>query len=237
MSLRLALRPSETPPSVPPEPTAETKPSTLPSVSAQISSAVRLDVGLAVGGVVPLVGPDGAVGLGLGERLGQALRIVHVAVGVLVGQRRHLDQLGAEQAQRVLLLLALGLGNDDDGAEAQRVADHGEADAGVAGGALHHRAAGPQRAALHRVLDDVERGAVLDRLAGVHELGLAEDGAAGRLGGALELDERGAADRGGHAVGERQGVISLRVRFLACDTLERGAASRKRVRSRVGTRV
>ena len=101
-----------------------------------------------VGGVVPLVGPDGAVGLGLGERLGQPLRIVHVVVGVLVGQRRHLDELGAEQAQRVLLLLALRLGNDDDGAEAQRIADDGEADAGVAGGALHHRAAGPQRAAL-----------------------------------------------------------------------------------------
>ena len=33
-----------------------------------------LDVGAAVGGVVPLVGPDGAVGLGLGQALAPAAR-------------------------------------------------------------------------------------------------------------------------------------------------------------------
>ena len=224
MSWRLALRPSETPPSVPPEPTAETKPSTLPSVSAQISSAVasmwarRLAV---LSHWLAQMAPLGSV---LASASARRSRIVHVAVGVLVGQRRHLDEVGAEQAQRVLLLLALRLGDDDDGAEAQRVADHGEADAGIAGRAFHHRAAGPQRAALDRVLDDVERGPVLHRLAGVHELGLAEDGAAGLLGGALELDEGRAADRGGHAVGERQGAISLSgVPILGSgDTLKRG---------------
>ena len=105
-----------------------------------------------------------AVRLGLGERLGEALGIVHVVVGVLVGHRRHLDELGAEQPQRVLLLLGLRVGNDDHGAQAQRVADHGQADAGVAGRALDHRAAGPQRAASRRRPDDVQRGPVLDRL-------------------------------------------------------------------------
>ena len=44
---------------------------------------------------------------------------------------------------------------------------------------------GLQRAALHGILDDEQRGPVLDGLAGVHELGLAEDGAAGFFGGAL----------------------------------------------------
>ena len=58
---------------------------------------------------------------------------------------------------------------------------------------------GLQLPALHRILDDAERGAVLDRLAGVHELGLAEDRAAGFLRGPLELDEGRAADRGGDA--------------------------------------
>jgi hypothetical protein len=42
--------------------------------------------------------------------LGQAAGILHVVVGVLVGRGRHLDEFGAEQPQRVLLLLALRLG-------------------------------------------------------------------------------------------------------------------------------
>src|SRR5213075_1236909 len=37
--------------------------------------------------------------------------------------------------------------------------------------------------------------AVIHRLAWVHEFGLAENGAAGQLGSALELDERRVADR------------------------------------------
>ena len=88
------------------------------------------------------------------ERLGQPPRIMHVLVGVLVGHRRHLDQLGSEQAQGVLLLLALRLGDDDHGAEAERVADHGQADAGVAGRPFHHRAPGrkvPRRMASCRM--------------------------------------------------------------------------------------
>ena len=54
---------------------------------------------------------------------------------------------------------------------------------------------GLQLALLHRVLDDEQRGAILDRLAGIHEFGLAENGAAGRRRDALELDQRRVADR------------------------------------------
>ena len=68
-------------------------------------------------------------------------RQLHVVVGVLVGLGRHLDQLGAVERQRVLLLLALRLGDDDDGLEAHRVGDQRQPDAGVAGGALDDRAA------------------------------------------------------------------------------------------------
>ena len=49
-------------------------------------------------------------------------------------------------------------------------------------------AAGPQRALLDRVLDDEESGAVLDRLARIHEFGLAEDIAAGRSRDAVKAD-------------------------------------------------
>jgi hypothetical protein len=78
-----------------------------------------------------------------------------------------------------------------------------EADPGVARGALDDHAAGPQLAAFLGVLDHEERGAVLDRAAGVHELGLAEDRAAGRRGGALQLDQRRVADRGAEIVAGR----------------------------------
>ncbi len=46
----------------------------------------------------------------------------------------------------------------------------------------------------HRVLDDGERRAVLYRTAGVHELGLAINLAAGRLRGMLQADERRVAN-------------------------------------------
>ena len=67
----------------------------------------RLDVALAVGDVVELVGPDRAVLFGLRQLLGEPAGEFHVIVGVGVGHGRHLDQLGAAQPQRVLLLLAL----------------------------------------------------------------------------------------------------------------------------------
>src|SRR3546814_19373483 len=113
--------------------------------------------------------------MALAQLPGEALGHVHVVVGVLVGNRRHLAQLGAGDAQEVLLLLALGIGNDDDGAVAARAGDPGEADDGVAGGALADDAARPQRAALRGVPDVGPGGAVLPRAPGVLELPLAED--------------------------------------------------------------
>ena len=46
------------------------------------------------------------------------------------------------------------------------------------------------------VLDDEEGRPVLHGLAGIHELRLAQDGAARRLRSAAKLDERRVADRG-----------------------------------------
>ena len=48
------------------------------------------------------------------------------------------------------------------------------------------------------VADDEQRRAVLHRLAGVHELGLAEDLAAGLFRRALQPDQRRVADRVDH---------------------------------------
>src|SRR5690606_33583530 len=64
----------------------------------------------------------------------------------------------------------------------------------IAGGALDDDAARPQRAAPLGVANDGQRRAVLDRAAGIEELGLAEDLAAGRLGRRAQPDQRRAAD-------------------------------------------
>ena len=149
---------------------------------------------LAVVEVVPLVGEQHAVRLVLAQLVGQAPADVLIVVGIAVGERRHFHQLGAAQAQHVLLFLALGLGNDDQGAIAAGIGDERKPDAGVAGGALDHQPAGLDLAALFRLQDHLARGAVLHRLAGIHEFGLAQDGAAGGLGGALERDQRRVAD-------------------------------------------
>ena len=135
-----------------------------------------------VGDIVELVGPDRPVGLGPRQLLGQPAGLLHVVVRVLVGHGRHRAQIGAHQPQHVHLLLALRLGDHDHGAVAARVADQRQADAGIAGRALDDHAAGPQQALLLGVGDDRQRRAVLDAAAGIQELALAQDLAAGRLG-------------------------------------------------------
>ncbi len=71
--------------------------------------------------------------------------------------------------------------------------------------AFDDNAAGPQLALLRRIIDDEQGRPVLDGLTGVHEFGLAEDGAAGRFRNSLELDQRGVANRFGNSVGKLHG--------------------------------
>ena len=158
--------------------------------------------------VVPLVGEQHAVLLGLAQLVGEAARDVLVVVGIAVGQRRHLDQLGAAEPQHVLLFLALGVGDDDQRAIAARVGDQRQADAGVAGGALDHEPAGLELAALFGLQDHLAARPVLHRAAGIHELGLAEDGAAGRGRRPLELDQRRVADGLDDAVADLHGLFA-----------------------------
>ncbi len=91
--------------------------------------------------------------------------------------------------------------DDDDRFQAERVAYNRDADAGVASGTFDHRTAGFDQALGERVPDDEERGAVLYRLTGIHELGLAENLAAGagsegplrRISGVLPMAARTSA--------------------------------------------
>jgi hypothetical protein len=157
-------------------------------------------MGAAIGDVVELVGPDDAAGFGLGQLPGERPGVTHVVARVLVGNGGNQAQVRPAQPQHVLLLLALGLGHDDDAAIAERVAHQGKADAGVAGGALHDHAAGAQDVPLLGVADDEKRGPVLDRPAGIQELRLAENLAARFLAGPGQADEGRVADRLGEAV-------------------------------------
>ena len=147
-----------------------------------------------------MIGPDRAVRLGLGELGGEPAGIAHEIVRVRIGRRRHFDELGTGEAQHVLLFLALGLGDHDHRLEAHRGPDQREPDAGIASRALDDGPARLQLAARDGVADDEQRGAILDRLARVHELGLAEDVAARRLGDGLEPHEGGIADEPGKIV-------------------------------------
>ena len=195
MSFFRSRRYSETPAIVPPVPMEQMKPSILPCRLLPDFRPGRNVVGLAVVEVVPLVGEEDAVRLALAQGLGRAPADVLVVVGVGVGHRGHLHQLRAVETQDVLLLAALRLGDHDQRAVAARVGDEREADAGVPRRRFDHQAAGLDLFALLGLEDHLPARPVLDRLARVHELGLAEYRAAGQLRRPLEPDERRVADR------------------------------------------
>ena len=187
---------SATPASVPPVPTAQMKPSTWPSVCAQISGPVASTWAWRLATLsnwLAQIAPAGSLGVQL---LGQAAGIADVVVGVGVGDRVHLDQLGAHQPDGVLLLLALGA-RDDDRAVCSRARGRpwpGRCRCCRPCPRRSGRRASAAPAPLG-VADDPERRAILHRLAGVQELGLAEDFAAGGLAGPAQADERRIADR------------------------------------------
>ena len=149
---------------------------------------------LPVGGIVELIGPNRAVWIALGHRLGDAAGIFHIIVGVRVGDGGDLDQLRPNKLQHVLLFLGLRLGDHDDGSETHRRGDHANSDAGIAGGSLDDRSPRPQGALGDGVLNDGERRAVLDGPARVHKLGLPQNFAARCFGGRAQADQRRVAD-------------------------------------------
>ena len=159
---------------------------------------------VAVGHVVELVGPDGAVGFAAGQLFGQALREFHIVVGVGRGHGFDFTQVGAEQAEVVLLFLALGLGHDNDGAIALGVADDGQANTCIARRAFNDHAARFEQALTLGVLDDELRGAVFDGPTRIGVFGFRQDGAAGHFRSLPQLDHRRMTD-GGDDVREQTG--------------------------------
>ena len=157
---------------------------------------------IAVGDIVELVGEDGALAVLAGQPLRHSGGDLHVIIVVAVGHRRHFDERRAERAERVLLLLALRFGNDDDRAHPKRIGDDRQADARIARRPFDHEPAGTDLPLGHRVGDDPEGRPVLHRMAGVHELRLPEDGATRLLGRAAKLDQRRIADRGEDGVAD-----------------------------------
>src|SRR5690606_27041996 len=115
---------------------------------------VGLDVPLAV----VLVEVERAGGL-----VGDAFGDVDVVVGRVAGDvGGGDDDLGAEGAEAVDLLLAHLVGHGEDGLVALGCGGHGGAHAGVAAGVLDDGAAGLEQAVLLGLVDDVPRHAVLD---------------------------------------------------------------------------
>ena len=74
---------------------------------------------------------------------------------------------------------------------------------------LDHQAAGLEFAALLGSQDHLAAGAVLHRAARIHELGLAENGAAGGLRGSLQFDQRRMADGVNDAVADLHALFRV----------------------------
>ena len=148
-----------------------------------------LDMRLAVGGIVELAGPDRPVDF-LSHPARDMLEMV--AIGIFGG--RHGDQFRAQCADGLHLFLRLVVGHHDDRAIAKRIRDQRNADPGVAGRALDHRASCLELAPRFGITNDVERGAVLYRGTGIGEFTLAIDVAAGFRAGPLEANQRRIAD-------------------------------------------
>ena len=121
-------------------------------------------------------------------------RDLHVIVRVGIRHRRHLDQFRTLKAQHILLFLALRLGDDDHGAIAKRIGDQRQPDPGIARRPFDNRAAGFQGTRHDCIGNDRQTRPVLHRSAGIHELRLAQNRAAGLLGRALQPYERRISD-------------------------------------------
>ena len=99
--------------------------------------------------------------------------------GVRIWRGGNEHELCAQGTQRVLFLLALRFGHDDDRLIPKRVADQREANAGIASRAFDNRAAGLKQPLPFGIAYDVERSAVLYRCAGVHIFALTKNIASG----------------------------------------------------------
>jgi hypothetical protein len=105
------------------------------------------------------------------------------------------DDLGTEQGCHLAALVGHVVGHDEGHSVAFPAADHGQRDAGVAGGGLEDDRVLLQRVPPLEVLDEVFRDPVLDRTCRIEHLELAEDPDGRLWGHPGDLDQRRVADR------------------------------------------
>jgi hypothetical protein len=165
------------------------------------------DVSAAVRGVVELVCPDCVL-----EAFGVTLCLVVVVLRVLEGDGGDRVDFCAEETEQVDFGGGLSVRHVDHAFVPFAATHVGQADTGVARCAFHHRAARLDQAALLGVFDNVQCRAICIVLAGVgesgglgaketfhgaagvHELCLPEDFAAGFFGELVEPDQRRVSD-------------------------------------------
>ena len=155
----------------------------------------RAAVDVGVGGVLELLGHKD-VGLGLGELAGGEDGAGHALDG-----RGQVD-LGAEAFEEAAALDGHVFGHGEDEAIALHRGDHGEPNAGIAGGRLDDGRAGPEGSRALRVLDHGEGDAVLDGAAGIHALELPVDSGGAFGHDAVETDEGRGSDEVEDGVGD-----------------------------------
>src|ERR1700683_2126209 len=142
-------------------------------------------------------------------------------IRIAVGYRLDAAHLGSQGLEQCVFFRRLVVRHHDDAAVATRVADMRQANAGVARGALHHRAAGLELSAPFGIEHDRARGTILDRAARIHEFRLAEDLAAGLIAEATQSDQRRVA----HGIDETAGDVHDSPAAVA-STLCTGSAAR-----------
>src|SRR5436190_1522017 len=123
-----------------------------------------------------------------------------VVVGIAIRHGGNRTHLGAEDPQQLHFLVGLRFRNNDHATVAAGAAYVREADPGVACGAFDHGATGLKRAALLRVPDDVQRGAILDRTARVQKLGFAQNLATCLAAESAKTDQRRVTNGAGKTI-------------------------------------
>jgi hypothetical protein len=112
------------------------------------------------------------------------------------------DQFGAVGLEQQLPFAAHRFRHGEGAPDAARGADHGQPDAGVAGGRFEDDGIRADLAGGLRRVEHGHRDAVLDAVAGVEEFELGDDVGAAAFGNAIELDQRRVADQFGDVVGD-----------------------------------
>ena len=104
---------------------------------------------------------------------------------------RHCDQFRPKRTQRIHFFPALGFGHDDGRFIAFGIGDQRDTDSGITGRPFDNPSAGLEQPPLLGILNDVQRGTVFDRGAGIGKFALAIN-IATRFGArASKADKRG----------------------------------------------